>query len=552
MRFLEHLVGPQRSERPLDPTAARALAAVTGIFYVKSFGAADDGATDDAPAIQAAISAAESLGAGIVRLGYFHKINSGLRIRKSSVHLIGYGRLGIHFNAPIPTDRKTRIVWGGSAGGTMLTIEPDGGAGTVHIDNNRAIGFSLHGQGVAAIGCQIRSAVAGEFDLYAEECTTTDFEIGVVPTLADTRDTQFCRFNLASRNLNPGGGRNLRVGNDSGVLGNVSLNIFENVDCTFNSSRGVEIRNADNNSWMQLRVLRSSGVGNAIEIHGSNNSGENCREEYFNRVTTNAPIKIFGTPSYTFAATNITIDNLDKGNSTPDPVVEAGSFVAWRTNQGSIVLQLSGGAINLPNNGLRVIDTDATHFLAIRPGSNLTANRDFTLLTGDANRTLDLSAGDAAVQGTWRVLAASAVAQALTGTTAETTLATITIPANAMGPNGMVRVTTLWTSTGNNGTKDPRVRFGGVSGAAYSPQQHTASASTISQMAQTRIANRNATNSQVGHVSGAGVGGWGQSSAVTTSAIDTTAAQDIVISGQLANAADSLTLQSYLVELLRP
>jgi hypothetical protein len=45
----------------------------------------------------------------------------------------------------------------------------------------------------------------------------------------------------------------------------------------------------------------------------------------------------------------------------------------------------------IANTALKIRDTDASHFLSIVPGSNLTADRVFTLVTGDAARTLTLS-----------------------------------------------------------------------------------------------------------------------------------------------------------------
>ena len=58
-------------------------------------------------------------------------------------------------------------------------------------------------------------------------------------------------------------------------------------------------------------------------------------------------------------------------------------------------------------------------------------------------------------------------------------------------------------------------------------------------------------NSQKGGMVGAvSVGGWGSNANVpVTSTLDTTTAKDIVISGLLANAGDTVTLESYLVEI---
>lgn len=49
------------------------------------------------------------------------------------------------------------------------------------------------------------------------------------------------------------------------------------------------------------------------------------------------------------------------------------------------------GIVTLTNSGLHLLDTNATHDLIITPGSNLTADRVFTITTGDAARTLSMS-----------------------------------------------------------------------------------------------------------------------------------------------------------------
>jgi len=142
------------------------------------------------------------------------------------------------------------------------------------------------------------------------------------------------------------------------------------------------------------------------------------------------------------------------------------------------------------------------------------------------------------------VLAASAVAVPLTGTTTETALATITIPAGALGANGWVEIEHAWSYTNSANNKTERVRLGGLAGTAFHSTVATTSASL---RAHTRIANRGVANSQFGFVAAASFGG--SSAASVTGAIDTSAAQDIVISGQLANTGETITLESYTVKL---
>lgn len=56
-------------------------------------------------------------------------------------------------------------------------------------------------------------------------------------------------------------------------------------------------------------------------------------------------------------------------------------------------------SLTLPNAGLRIKDTNASHDLIVASGSDLTSDRTLTVTTGDANRTLTLT-GDASIAGT--------------------------------------------------------------------------------------------------------------------------------------------------------
>lgn len=141
------------------------------------------------------------------------------------------------------------------------------------------------------------------------------------------------------------------------------------------------------------------------------------------------------------------------------------------------------------------------------------------------------------------VLAQSGAAVSHTGNTNETTLATVVIPANSMGPNGAVRLTTLWTATNNANGKSVITRFGGQIVASNAP------ASFATYREQRQIINRNATNSQAtyfGSFSGFGTSG----AALNTQTIDTTQNVNLVIATQLTNAADTITLEAYTVEII--
>lgn len=72
--------------------------------------------------------------------------------------------------------------------------------------------------------------------------------------------------------------------------------------------------------------------------------------------------------------------------------------------------------LTFPNTGLHVLDTDSSHDLILKTGSNLTADRTLTIITGDANRTLDISAGSVTVSAFGASLADDANAAAAQAT----------------------------------------------------------------------------------------------------------------------------------------
>ena len=144
------------------------------------------------------------------------------------------------------------------------------------------------------------------------------------------------------------------------------------------------------------------------------------------------------------------------------------------------------------------------------------------------------------------VAQSAATGMSVTGTTSETTLASIVIPAGLLGVNGVLRITSLWTYTNSVNNKTLKVNFGGTT---WFNQAQTTTASAQS---MTIIRNRGVVNSQVGYAISAGSAFGSTSVANPTAAIDTTASQTITITGTLANTGETITLESYIVELLNP
>lgn len=154
------------------------------------------------------------------------------------------------------------------------------------------------------------------------------------------------------------------------------------------------------------------------------------------------------------------------------------------------------------------------------------------------------SAGLPVLFSTWRVLAQSSVALSAPADTNENTLVTVAIPAGVMGANGRVRVTSLWSMTNSSNNKTTRVRFDGV---AFGSVTHT----TVASYREVReVCNRNSVSSQIGTMPG-GVGGWSTTTgALVTSTANTSGSVNVTLTAQKASAGETVTLESYLVEVL--
>ena len=145
--------------------------------------------------------------------------------------------------------------------------------------------------------------------------------------------------------------------------------------------------------------------------------------------------------------------------------------------------------------------------------------------------------------GTWKVLAHSAVAVTHTGDTNHTVLATVVIPAGAMGANGCLRITATFSNNNNGNNKTQRVQLnsttivGGFNNTTNVFSHHVA-----------LLSNRNSQSSQVRAFDTPSSFG-NSANALATTAIDTSVAQNLTFTGQLANSGDTITLERYLVEV---
>lgn len=78
------------------------------------------------------------------------------------------------------------------------------------------------------------------------------------------------------------------------------------------------------------------------------------------------------------------------GDTTFDITAAAGTPVFNFNKTVNVPDVVSSSTVTIPNTGLHLLDTNASHDLIIAPGSDITADRTFTITTGDADRALTL------------------------------------------------------------------------------------------------------------------------------------------------------------------
>lgn len=145
------------------------------------------------------------------------------------------------------------------------------------------------------------------------------------------------------------------------------------------------------------------------------------------------------------------------------------------------------------------------------------------------------------------LLAFSHVDGSHTGTTTETVLGTLTIPANAIGANGTLMIVAIFGSAngGAPGNRTARVRFNGIGGTVLTTM--TLTSTNRSGMLIRFLSNRNAANSQIVLNSASSAFGGSISGDNLTMSVDTTAPVDVVATGQLTATGDVISIQDFFI-----
>ena len=136
-------------------------------------------------------------------------------------------------------------------------------------------------------------------------------------------------------------------------------------------------------------------------------------------------------------------------------------------------------------------------------------------------------------------------ATTVTNTTAETQVASFTLPGGVMGMNGILRLCPMFSHTNSANTKTLRIKLG----AATAITQAFGGAGSASAYGILTIRNLNSQSSQKS-TQGGNLGVGTTSSAIGTSAADTSADITVSLTVQMGALAETITLEHLFVEVL--
>lgn len=302
------------------------------VYDVTNYGADPTGTNDSAAAIQSAIAAAGATDGNIVYLPPgTYKINATLDIPYSGVVLVGAGSGSAHDTGAQTTTTATRLLWGGSAGGTMVKIYSPAG-GSNQKQNSCGVQKIMLDANGAGVGIEIVSQNNGKYqNLFFLEFATACVSMNVATSLGESKDPQQNMFDTITCRQFLTTGSCFVLGGDA--VSNTSMNLFQNIDLSIYNGNGIVFNNSDNNFFVRTRVYRAGGgSGTSVLFNGSNSAaGQVARANSLLYFSSGVPAVGKGTSSFTYPSYDNSIYYADQDNGTPVPTVETGSSVLFST-----------------------------------------------------------------------------------------------------------------------------------------------------------------------------------------------------------------------------
>lgn len=399
-------VGDSLSVHSVDSTgrvhwrSGQTAVASSAVFNVADYGAiGTNGSVDDYAAIQAAITAAESVGVGtVVCSGNVYGLSQDLIINSSLIRIQGAGTLsGIYQGSPTTGTIFKRI---GATAGDVIRFQTTAGSATA-ISGCELQNITIDGNNVADRGLVLKSVQWSTFrNLHIRNCAVVAIdgliESNVTDGVQDTQGNLFERISI--RQVESASGIGIRF-DGTAPDGNSSFNDFYRVSVLHKNGVGIKLLNADSNHFVDTLVNRvSAGTAIGVELNGSMSAGVgHARSNSFYGLDPGAGGVTARATGLTQKSVNNHIFDHSRENSAPDPTVEAGASLTLdgiftgtgipetllTAQVGSIYRRLDGGSsatLHVKESG-----TGSTGWIAVN-------TRTFQSLTASAGLTAAITA----------------------------------------------------------------------------------------------------------------------------------------------------------------
>lgn len=494
---------------------------------VLDYGAVGDGITNDTAAIQAAINAAEA-GNGSVYLPVGNYLVNDLTISSArGVEIVGERQPAYTVSGQ---NNGTRLTYAGS--GYAINIE-ESSSGFIYRVNIRNLGiwFTQAAQG-GVYGLKVQESSFENIGINGDDAYIVsygfDFD-GLSITNIDDCEIQKVAIAI-----------NTRFGASSASVGGVNItrnNIFDTTTAIrFGLVNSINIENNWIEGFQNAFLLDNSSPNQRTEIYSANICNNVLLQSTAGLTQTRA-INVGSLDNSKPIRVQLNVNgnqiNMASGSATkPDYAID------FNTSTNASIVEIlakiqDNWFLSVNNSGIYV---DSAKPIVIENGN---VSRDAFYGTLLPNVTTSYSKLSNVYTLYQKGIGSSAPAN-----TSENTLFTFTVPANTLGKNGMLRVTTEWTCTNNANIKTVRMRFG--AGGVVAMERVLTSASLA--VVQSKLSNRNGAASQVTY-STANLDS-STSSEFRTSTADTAIDQTFVITGQKVTAGDTLTVETILVEII--
>jgi len=306
---------------------------LNGIVSILEFGAVGDGITDDTTAITAFInSAIQNPGVEHRFLNKTYAISQALpTINVSNVILTGAGA-DIHDTGPLMTGTVLKYIGASLPSASIVKISSVSGVSNARVSDVIFSGIGINcNSGLAGYGLELSSVWNCDIDVAIANAGNTGLTCNVVAQLGEARDTQQCRIRLKCRQIETPLAFGMVCTGDG--VPNFSMNEIW-IDAQHSDRQVLYLINSDNNDWRFFRATKtlSGSATESVSCLGGATEPTRCRSERFWQFTGGTPLRAYGTGSYTYAATDINIYNLDKANGTPNPIVNTGASVFWKND----------------------------------------------------------------------------------------------------------------------------------------------------------------------------------------------------------------------------